>query len=289
MRKRIVRITVSCLIAFVAALIYQPTLGQYIYYSNYPGQCENVWPFSDSSAVFVHAPGYSDITGARFRLDADYFGPEDVVYLMSIPGVIIEDGDLFQGMTLSWTPLELNHYQLLKLSVVNDPPYQEIEFGGFIIKEAVLYRVGGDSLFLDDCWTHAGHADCWYASFGCWHPDTVDVVIGSQSTVEIKCWISVPGYGGTSFEITDIMDWVTDWNPKSVWHDGCGVCQWEEATVLISIMVSESTPAQTLSKLTIRPTYAVVSDSTSFFLKAIPPISVKSDTWGGIKALFKKK
>jgi len=288
-QKRSVRIAVSCMIMLIVAFVCQPTLGQYIYYANYPAQCEMGALFYDTTAIFVHMPAYADIIGAHFRLDVDMFGPEDVDCLMLTPRVFIVEGDIFQGMTLSWTPLELNHYRLLKIYVVNNPPLQDPEQPGFCVREAILYRAGGDSLFLDDCWTGLGHVDCWDANLGFSHPDTADVFIGTQSIVEVRSWVSALGIIGTNFEISDTEDWVQDWHPKGVFWYECMVCPWEETIIQILVEVPQSIPYYTFSELTIRPTYHVFQpDSTSFTLRAVPPIAIEGTTWGQIKTLYRR-
>lgn len=282
-----------CLITLLG-MMPQTAAAQWIYYSTCPGECELescYYAPLDTAYIYVHAPGNQDIVGAHFRLETSYFGPGDVTSLDPGPGVSIEDGDLFQGMTLALTPLDLTHYPALR--IVADQPFlgnHVEETWGYRIRDALLFRSDGDTLVLETCFTFAGHVDCWDALLGWMHSDTVDVFIGTQSTVTFKCWISSPGIIGTNYEITDEMDWVIDWNPKAVGGSECMVCPWEDQTTLITVLVPQSTPARTVSKLTIRPTYHVfVSDSTTFFLRAIPPISTREETWGRIKVLYRGK
>jgi hypothetical protein len=56
----------------------------------------------------------------------------------------------------------------------------------------------------------------------------------------------------------------------------------------IFIEVPESTPEYELNRIAVLPVGSSFgSDSTSFYLRAIPPISVEDRTWSGIKSLFR--
>ena len=163
------------------------------------------------------------------------------------------------------------------------------EIYDFWVVDAMLFKVHGDTLILDDCWTIPGHFDCFHAVFRCLHPDTAEVMIGDQSTVKVKCYVSPSGFIGTDFIVSDEMGWVTDWNPKAVWNDGCA-CLWDRRTVHISILVPQTTTAYSISRVSVYPAYdPFLSDSTFFFLKAIPSISVQRDSWSGIKSFYNKK
>jgi hypothetical protein len=90
---------------------------------------------------------------------------------------------------------------------------------------------------------------------------------------------------GTHFDLLDELGWIVDWNPKYAGPNYCESCPWYNTKVIISGTVPSTTPAYTVSKLTVYPTYApFVEDSTSFYLLAVPPVSTQSSTWGGIKS-----
>ena len=155
------------------------------------------------------------------------------------------------------------------------------------VRDAMLFQTNGDTLYLPDFPTYNGHFDCFWASFNCFPPDTVEVVIGSSFDVEIICSVTASGFTGTNIDINDECDWITDWNPKSVQWNHCSGCPWFDTRVIVSGFVPLSTPGYSVSKSTINPTNeSFMSDSTSFHIKAIPPVATKSSTWGEIKSRF---
>lgn len=281
MKEIILSIVVTAIV-----LTSSPVHGQYIYYSGCPGKCEfdHCGGYSGSMYMYVFASDGLNIEGAHFRLDVE-FGPEAVDSLAPGEGVTIESGDLFEGIAVSWTPTELDHYPILRL-FGGEPLYTWENW----VRDAMLFKTNGDTLFLMDFPTYGGHFDCFDVSFNCCHPDTVEVLIDSPFAIEIICCVTALGPVGTHFDIVDEFDWVADWNPNYAGPNYCESCPWHNTTVIISGMVPYSTPPYSASKLSVYPTYnPFIQDSTSFYLRAVPPVSTQPDTWGGIKSRLGEK
>lgn len=285
----IYRILLLCFSALIFLFIYQPATGQHIYFSKYPGSCwfeSDLLNQPDSLNIYVHAPDHSDIVGAYFRFETGYFGPEDVIYFEPVDGVEITDGELFQGITLSWSPVSLEHYPVLKMIVTNNPPHVIDEPHSFCVMEPILFQSVGDTLTLyHRICTFLGHLHCYEPRLQWSHPDTVDIEIGSQSIVEVK-WIMDAAYTwGTYIDVSDENSWVVDFFPNGVWAVGCPACDWHWQIIQITVEVPQDTPDYALSRMTIQPEQSV--SPTSLYLRAVPPISTKKQTWGEIKKLFK--
>ncbi len=135
--------------------------------------------------------------------------------------------------------------------------------------------------------TYGGHFDCFDVSFNFWPPDTVEVIIDSPFAIEIHCSVTALGPAGTNFDIVDECDWGADWNPKYAGPNYCESRPWyntTNTTVIVSGLVPVETTAYSVSKVTTYPTYdPFIADSTSFYLKAVPPVSTQTATWGAIK------
>lgn len=241
--------------------------------------------------IFVHAPEYTGITDAHFKLEPGLLNPDNVTSITLGTAVTIEAGELFQGITLSWSSLDLEHCPVLELTIDMSTELKSLQssFGDFCISNAYLLSTSGDTIVVDDLCTLFGHFDCFDCFVGWHHPDTVDVVIGTSSSFNVIWWLSCTGLIGPNVLVSDEKGWTQDWNPQSV-YGSCGACPWNMyKTMQITVEVPESTFDQTLSEMIIKPTSTVLlPDSTSLILRAIPRIGVQDKTWSGIKKLFQK-
>jgi hypothetical protein len=278
----------------LAGLFPRSSWGQYIYFSQYPGAC---WmdfccgggPFT--TYIYVHAPESGDISGGRFRFESEFIEPDEILSIEPGIGVTIVEGNIFQELTLSWSSLDLTHYPVLTITLgdfLRGYNVQSNQDDHFCIRDAVLISSGGD-IAIDDVCTWIGNYDCFDCYIHWYRPDTVDVVIGTSSIVEIIWIFPCGGFTGANIDIVDEEGWVSNWDPLYVTSSCGGGCPWNlYNTMEIFIEVPESTPDHELSRIAVNPVGSSFgSDSTSFFLRAIPPISAENRTWSGIKRLFR--
>jgi hypothetical protein len=99
--------------------------------------------------------------------------------------------------------------------------------------------------------------------------------------------VTSAGYWGCSIEVTDDRGWVAGCDPSYIWGDDCGFCAWDSGFNTIAVSVPPGAEEYGLSRVSIRllnaPTHP---DSGSFYIRAVPPVGVREDSWGGIKRLF---
>jgi hypothetical protein len=292
MKERTVICAVGVLLA--AATCASPALGQYIYLGDYANDCMmqplHPAPYPPSiKHIYVDCPGVTDAVAVSFRLGSELIGPEDVVSATPAPGVAIESGDLFSGITLSLPGSALRDLEVLSLELVDTPPHQQ-SWDYEVIHSPKIIRASGDTLCLDEAWAFFCCSDCFelHVIFGC--PDTVDVHIGADSLVRFRTVVTAAGMWGCSIEVTDDRGWVTGYTPSSIWGDECGFCAWDSGFNTIAVSVPGGAEAYELSTVTIRPlSAAAAADSAKFCVRAIPPVGVRDSSWGVLKKLFKNR
>jgi hypothetical protein len=238
--------------------------------------------------IYVDCPGVTDAVAVSFRLGSESIGPEDVVSAAPAPGVAIVSGALFSGITLSLPGSALNDLEVMSLELNGNPPYQG---GGYeFIHSPKIIRANGDTLSLGEAWAFFCCADCFQLNIVWGFPDTADVHIGADSLLRARTVVTALGYWGCNIEVTDERGWVTGYAPKYIWGDDCGFCAWDSGFNTISISVPAGARDYETSRVTIRPLAAgVAADSTSFYVRAIPPVAVRESSWGSIKNLFKSR
>ena len=288
-RKRTSICAVGVLLA--AAACASPALGQYIYLGDNAHDCmmAPLYPAPyppNIKHIYVACPSITDAVAVSFRLGSELIGPEDVVSVTPSPGVAIDSGDLFGGITLTLPGSALNGLEVLSLELADNPPHQQ---GGSYeyIHSPKIIRASGDTISLEEAWAFFCCVDCFELYIVWGFPDTVDVNIGADSTVRFRTVVTAAGYWGCSIEVTDDRGWVTGYDPSYIWGQNCGFCAWDSGFNTIAISVPAGAEEYELSKVTIRPlNAAVAADSASFYIRAIPPVGVREDSWGGIKKRF---
>jgi hypothetical protein len=274
----------------VASFSSAPALGQYVYLGDFANDCMMQFPSPtplpyNTKHIYVNCPSITDAVAVSFRLGSELIGPEDVVSAVPVPGVAIASGDLFGGITLSLSGAALDNLEVMSVELADNPPHQHLETWGYeYIHDPRIVRASGDTVSLDEAWAFFCCVDCFelHIVWGC--PDTVDVNIGADAEVRFRTVVTAVGMWGCSIEVTDERGWVTGCSPPYIWGDGCGLCAWNSGFNTIAVSVPLGTEEYGLSKVTIRAPAA--ADSTSFFIRAIPPIGVGESSWGGIKKLF---
>ncbi len=289
MRKQTPICAVGILLA--AAVCASPALGQYIYLGDFASDCMMQPPLPapyppSLKHIYVACPSITDAVAVSFRLGSELIGPEDVVSATPAPGVAIASGDLFGGITLSLSGAVLNNLEVMTLELADNPPHQTSWNYEFIHSPKVI-RASGDTISLEESWAFFCCVDCFdlYIVWG--FPDTVDVNIGADSLVRARTVVTAAGYWGCSIEVADDRGWVAGFEPPFIWGDECGFCAWNSGFNTIAISVPPGAGEYEMSKVTIRlVSAAAAADSASFYIRAIPPIGVREDSWGAIKKRF---
>ncbi|MCX5752806.1 MAG: hypothetical protein NTW97_04060 [Candidatus Krumholzibacteria bacterium] len=252
--------------------------------------CDNgywVCPSLDTMFVFIRANDPVGVSRAHFRLEADYPCCDSIQAVIPCPGVVIESGDIRDGITISFPAFLSGHFKALALVLWHDgqdPPKYMGNYG-FGIRDAWLERSNDETVPLSDYWTTGLYPDCYTTSLFWYHPDTMDVFIGSQTDVKIQWELDGAYYFGFYVSIADEQGWVNDFTPNGIWWTGCFTCIWHIETMHIFAELPGDVPAGTLSTLTI--TRQNGSPLRSFVLRAVPPVATEKQSWGKIKNLFK--
>jgi hypothetical protein len=239
-------------------------------------------PAPDTMFVFIRANDPVGVSRAHFRLEADYPCCDSIQAVVPCPGVVIESGNMSDGVTISFPTFLTGHFRALALVILHDaesPPYAYSDHG-FCVRDAWLERPTAETIAVPDYCTRPFYPDCYWRSLLWYHPDTVDVCIGGQTDVRIQWEQSGPGYPGPTVNVSDEKSWLST-TTLNLWDTGCLTCPWHIQTDHIYVAVPEGTPAGTLSTLTIAGT------DDGFVLRAVPTIAVERESWGTVKSLFK--
>jgi hypothetical protein len=225
--------------------------------------------------------------GASFRLESEVYGPEDFVSVEPAAGVVIEAGDLFSGIQLSFPAGRYEADTLMTIHVEPNPP-DPTGIGIACTRDVRLYRQGGEMVSLDDVWFYMTH--CYQS--GAWiewtHPDTVSAPIGAATTVDVYgLGNSLGGLTGTGLRIEDDMGWIVSAPGGSIMAD-CGPCPWQAQLVRISVAVPKETPTGTVNELRVVPTGPCCLNSlATVYVRAVPGVPVESSSWGRIKSMYR--
>jgi hypothetical protein len=283
--------SMSGLVVFLAAAVFaSPARGQYIYLGDNADNCmmAPLYYQPNTKHIYVDCPLITDAVAVSFRLGSELIGPEDVVSAAPAPGVAVESGDLFSGITLSLSGAALNDLEVMSLELADNPPYQYPGSWDYErIHSPKVVRASGDTISLEESWAFFCCVDCFdlYVVWG--FPDTVDVNIGADSLVRARTVVTAAGYWGCNIEVTDERGWVTGYDPSYIWGDDCGFCAWDSGFNSIAITVPAGAEEYGLSKVSIKLLNAgAAAQSGSFYIRAIPPIGVGQSSWGAIKKLF---
>ncbi|MFA4947633.1 MAG: hypothetical protein WC674_03875 [Candidatus Krumholzibacteriia bacterium] len=272
-----------------------PDYNQWIYCAEKAEECflfctsHGDCPKPDTMYIFIRAADSAGIMRAHFHLEWDYPGCDSILSVTPCPSVTIENGDILQGMTISFPLLKSGHFKAVMVILRNtseQPPPAMSDYG-FWIRDAWLERSNAQTVTVADHRTMPFYPDC-YTTWPLWyHSDTVDVNIGARTDVWIRWSVegAEPGMGGWPVNITDDMDWVSSTTLDNMWCTGCPTCAWQVETDYIYIDVPEGTPVGTLNTLAWSVGTGIYHDS--LVLRAVPPIATEKQSWGKLKDLFK--
>jgi len=290
----------ACLLALAIGASAQPDPARgysypgdamYVYCADRPGACWYYCAFPgcdapDSMFIFIRTADSLQVTGAHFQLEATLPECDSIEAVVPCPGVTIESGDLAGGMTVSFAPIQVKHFEVLKIilkKTCEDPvPWNKLRF---ITRDCSLVTSAAETIPLADYWTGPVYPDCYYTSLQWFHPDTVNAEIGGRTDVKIQWSFDGPYFFGCYVTVADEQGWVSDHTFTGVWYTGCGTCSWDIETAHVYVEVPPGTPVGALSRLTVTPEKG--ASPASVVLRAVPGISVRGSTWGDIKSRFK--
>ena len=290
----------ACLLALVVGVSARPDSAEgysypgdamYIYCADHPGAC---WYFCtylgceapDTMFICIHAADSLQVTGAHFRLEATLPECDSIEAVVPCPGVTIENGDLAQGMTVSFAPIQGKHFKVLK--ILFNKTCQEPVFWSslrFITRECSLATSAAETIPLADYWTGPLYPDCYMTSLQWFHPDTVEVQIGGRTDVKIQWSFDGPYFFGCYVTVADEQGWVSDHTFTGVWYTGCGTCSWDIETAHVYVEVPPATSVGAYSTLTVTPEKG--APPATVVLRAISGMAVRGSTWGDIKSRFR--
>lgn len=239
--------------------------------------------------VFIRTEGVPNSKGTYFYIEGDeysQFGGNNVLSVEPHEGVVIEGGDLFSGMTLSWPVGQYTSDTLLtiRLDPLNMPLFSMLVF----TKDIELYTATEDTLFLDDFIFYCSHCTGLGDDFIEWqHPDTVTALMGEQTILALPCiGNSGGGFSGTDLYAYDTYGWIDECTYCSVSID-CGPCPWDVQHVLVTISIPDGIPDGTTDRVRLIPSGpCCLDDSTAIYIRAVSEVGVEESSWGAIKRLF---
>ena len=273
------------------SVISNTALAQWVYLGPEPNTCV---VFTTADPVFgyphhisIYAPDIGNATGASFHIESEILGPEDVALMTPADGVTIE-GDLFEGMTVTWTPRELEYTSLLTVVFEDNAPSSwMLVYYLLMVKDVTLHLAGGGSMPLEDAGTEyihchgGGGADLR-------PPDSASVVIDGTTIVEFKGigqsdqW----GPGATDLAATDEQGWVTGLSPTGLWGY-CGECPFWWEPFELAVQVPATVEEGATSKVTFLSSGHALRVET--ILRATKGVPVERQTWGRMKAIYREE
>jgi hypothetical protein len=270
-----------------------PLLAQYVYLSPTGGCSVDGTGCMDYYAqfyLFIRAEDVSNSTGASFFIEGDEYsqlGSDNILSIEAHEGVVIESGDLFSGMTLSWPEGQYTSDTLLTIAL--DPDNLPALGWAVFTRDIRLYRVTGNTLYPDDFMFYCSHCYGTGEDAIWWqHPDTVTAVIGKQSLIDLPCIGESPGgFSGTDLDAFDANGWIDECTHCSVGID-CGPCPWDVQHVLVAISIPNGTEEGTTDLVRLIPSGpCCMDDSTSVYVRAVSESGTARSSWGAIKHLYK--
>jgi hypothetical protein len=272
-------------------LIPSQAAGQYLYFSPNGGCASDgvsCWVYFQTYYIFLRIPDVHDATGASFRLESEAFGPEDFASVNAYGDVVIEGGDVFTGITLSWPSGLYDNDTLLTIPIELNEPHSDL-YPWLIgrTRDIEIYTASGDTLQLDNFLFFCSHCHGGGGGISWDRPDTVTAVIGEQTTIDISAIGSADGVTGTHLDALDQLGWVSGCSHCSV-TCVCAPCPWDVQHVLVHISIPSDVQDGTVDEVRLIPSGpCCLRDSTSFLVKAVAPIAVEKSSWGRMKNLFK--
>jgi len=257
----------------------------FVYFSEFPAQCA-LEPSSyagQTFSVFVLADDLTGVTGLSFRVESDRFDADNVVSVTARPGVTIEGGNIFDGVTLSLDGLELHHTAVLDVVLSGHEAYGETW-----MRDVELVR-GSEAEALPDQCTNAQAFDCFVASPYWEAPDTADAVVGAASALVFLAGLSSGSYPQDGVvHVADEAGWIDEAGTYPV-DVACGRCPWSGTVVTVPVTVPQGVPAGTLDEVTLEMYSfgAPVVGSRTVILRAVSSVSTDQTTWGRVKSLYR--
>ena len=276
--------------SILLCLIPCQILAQYVYFSP-NGDCSvdgsGCMNYFSEFHIFILAQDVSDAIGASFFIEGyepSDFGNEHISSIEPHDNVVIEYGDLFSGIMLSWPAGQYSTDTLLTMRIdLNNPPVLSM---GVYTKDIRLYRSNGDTLHLDDFLFYCSYCSMPTSVWIDWfHQDTVMVQIGSSTEVSIDCLGHTNGFGltGTAFNAFDQERWLNGCVDCSITCI-CATCPWDVTSVLVNVSVPDTVLPGTSDLLRLIPTGpCCLEDSTRLYLYAVPDVGTEKKSWGAIK------
>ena len=269
-----------------------PLAAQFVYFSPTGGCSIDGNGCLDEYTVFclfIRAEDISNTTGTYFYIEGDefsQFGADNILSVKPHDGVVVESGDLFSGMTLSWPAGQYVSDTLLTVHL--DPLDMPLLSMMVFTKDIELYTATEDTLLLDDFMFYCSLCDGLGDNIIEWmHPDTIDALIGTQTVLEIPCiGHSAGGFSGTDLEAFDTNGWIDECTDCNVSID-CGPCPWDVQHVLLTVSIPDGITGGTSSRIRMIPTGSCcLDDSTAFYIKAVTAVGVEESSWGRIKKIY---
>lgn len=281
------RFTLAFLILSVATFSgagVVPDTNVYVYVSDRAGACflGLYSPVPQVYGVYVDSGDYTDVSGVGFRIGGELFGPEQVVSVTTPPDVSIAGGDIFSGITLTFSSRALAHDPVLFIEVSSVADY------GNVVTQNVSITRGGGNEFIPDFYTYREVVDCFGSAPNWFPPDTVDVVVDQDESFSFKALVSTNDIPAVTKVIaTDANGWIPA--PVDQWvHGSCFWCPWDYTLVTVSVHVPKGTADGTLDPVPFQITsYGYVLDEKTVVLRAVEGVATEETTWGRVKALYR--
>lgn len=265
-----------------------PASAQWVYAGPH-SDCQIPFVFP-SLPISVHAPGETGLIAVMFRLDSNVMGPEDVVGITPEPGVTIGSGDLFTGITVSWSAHEMIHETILTLQTQNNPPYQDpgdYLYGQVSTHDITLVTLDHGPVAGLPVTMSAGYViDCFTNGAQFNPPDTVDVGVGVETHFTFD--LVATGFSpSVVIEFDDPLGWIASYDPANAWG-GCPYCPWDVEHVDVAVVPPAGTPAYTLYTVDLNVLWGGGSEIVPIVLRTFAPVGTEATTWGKVKALYRE-
>jgi hypothetical protein len=267
----------------LASIVTAANADEFVYFSEIAGECAMEPSSYDGQtfSVFVLLDEPAGVTGLSFRLDTDRFTADNVQSVTPRPGVTIEDGNLFDGITLSVDGHEFQHAPVLDIVLSGH------ENTGYVWTRDIAVERGGGDKSIPDQITVAQYYDCFTAPH--WElPGETEVEIGAYTNVVFRTGLNTPSDPAqANVEVTDGEGWVIDTEPIPV-NAQCGWCPWSFSTVVLTVYVPKSVADKTPNEITLDLTsFDSVVDSQTLTLRAVTSVSAEESSWGHVKSLYR--
>lgn len=277
------RVAVPAIVLMLASVVSTARADEFVYFSESPGECTMPPTAVDGEtfSVFVLLDEPSGVSGLSFRLETNRFTAQNVQAVTPRPGVVIEGGNIFDGITLSVDARDFQHAPVLDIVLSG---HEDV---GYVWTRDIEVERGGGGKSLSDQITVAQSYDCITTAH--WQlPGEAEVEIGGYTDVTFRAGlntVSIPALADV--RVTDTEGWVVEAEPIPV-NALCGWCPWSFTDVLITVSVPNGVADDTLNEITLdMVSYESVVDSQTLTLRAVTTVPTEESTWGGVKARYR--